>query len=437
MRYLSLFSLIALLTITACSSSEDYAPPLPGERISILDLQKELIASPSADLSEEIALPRVYKNAFWPQAGGYPSHVMQNLSLNEGELKRAWSADIGEGSGRIPLTAQPIVADGKVFTLDTRAKLRAFDSTNGKRIWETKVKPENEDEAVIGGGTAFSDGTLYVTSGYNEALAVNPENGEIVWRTKLVAPARAAPTVLQGRAFLTLLNNTVVALNAGNGKILWEHNSIGESAGLLGAASPAADREIVVPGLSSGDILALRVENGALAWQDNLAGRIRFGSLSGLADIRALPVLEGDLILAVSYGGKMVALDKPTGNRLWERNITGSETPWIAANAVYVLTTDNELIALDKTNGAVYWITELKRFENEKKNEGKVVWTGPVMAGNRLIVAGSRGRLAEIDPKTGAVIRESKKGGDIRISPVVANNTLYLLSENGTLSAYR
>ncbi|MAZ76039.1 MAG: hypothetical protein CMH31_01915 [Micavibrio sp.] len=437
MRLFTALLLIPLLSLTSCSSSDDGQAPLKGERISVLDLQKELIAETETANATDIKIPPVYKNAFWPQAGGYPSHVMQNLALNEGELTRVWTADIGDGSGRVPLTAQPIVADGKVFTLDTDASLSAFEIEKGKRVWKTDVQAPDEDESVIGGGVSFSDGTLYVTSGYNEALAVNPENGDIVWRVNLIAPARAAPTVMQGRVFITLLNNTIVALNAGNGKVIWEYNSIGESAGLLGAASPAADRDVIIPGLSSGDLLALRVENGALAWQDNLSRALRLGGISGLADIRALPVLEGDLIIAISYGGKMAAIDKRTGNRIWQRDISGSETPWIANNAVYVLNSENELLALDKTNGAIYWMSELKKFENAKKRQNPIVWTGPIMAGGRLIVASTNGRIIEIHPTTGETLRETKTGRTVRIAPVVASNTLYLLSEDGTLSAYR
>lgn len=437
MRIVSLLLLMPLLVITACSGDSTDQPPLKGERISVLDLQKELIAETAQANSADITLPPVYKNAFWPQAGGYPSHVMQNLALNDGELSRVWTASIGSGSGRIPLTSQPVVADGKVFTLDTRAQLSAFEIEKGKRVWSINVQPEDEDEAVIGGGVSFSDGTLYVTSGYNEAMAVNPDNGEIVWRADLIAPARAAPTVMLGRVFITLLNNTIVALNAGNGKVIWEYNSIAESAGLLGAASPAADRDVVIPGLSSGDLLALRVENGALAWQDNLSRALRLGGLSGLADIRALPVLEGDLVIAISYGGKMAALDKRTGNRLWQRDISGLETPWIANNVVYVLNTENQLIALDKMNGAIYWMTELEKFQNPKKRQSPIIWTGPVMAGSRLLLAGTHGQLIEINPINGEIIREQGTGHTVRIAPVVAGNTLYLLSENGTLAAYR
>jgi len=433
------FCAIAVIGLSACSSDGDDRPPLEGERLSVLDLQKELITDVQSADASKIIIPPLYKNAFWPQAGGYPSHVMQNLGLNIGEdgLKRLWRSSIGEGSGRIPLTAQPIIADGKAYTLDSRALLSAFDITNGRRLWQVSVKHLAEDEPVIGGGVAFADGTLYVSAGYDEALAVSPEDGTISWRTPLPAPARAAPTVMQGRVFLTLLNNTIVALNAGNGEQIWEHNGNNQSAGLVGAASPAADRDIVVPGLSSGELLALRVENGALAWKDNLLPSRRIAGLSGISDIRAMPVLEGDLIIAISYGGKIAALDKRTGNRLWQRDISGAEMPWIAANVIYVLSSDNELIALDKTTGAIYWMSQLDKFENMKKRTGALNWTGPLMADGRLILAGTNGHILEIDPSNGAIINRTKTRQKVRISPVIASGMLFILSEDGSLSAYQ
>ncbi|NCO03996.1 MAG: PQQ-binding-like beta-propeller repeat protein [Alphaproteobacteria bacterium] len=432
---LPLFLLYAFI-VAGCSTDDD-AAPLKGDRISILDLERELINAENTEDASNIVIPAVYKNMFWPQAGGYPSHIMQNMAFTANAPKRIWTADIGDGSGRIPLTAQPIVADGKVFTLDTRSNLSAYIAASGKRLWQASVKSPLEDEEVIGGGIAFSDGTLYVTAGYNEVLAINPNSGEIVWRAATIAPSRAAPTIMQGRVFVSLLNNSVIALNAGNGALIWEYNSIGESAGLLGAASPAADNDIVVPGLSSGDILALRVENGAVAWQDNLSRSLRLGGISGLADIRALPVIDGEIILGISFGGKMAAIDKRTGNRLWQRDITGKEMPWIAGDVVYVLTSENEVIAMNKITGAIFWMTALKKFENAEKREDPIIWTGPVMAGSRLILAGSGGRVAEINPLNGEMIREWKSGKNVRIAPIVANEILYLLGEDGTLLAYQ
>lgn len=432
---LSFLTLTLCLFVISCSSSDD-KPPLKGERMSILELEDNLkITKDSASIP--FNMPKVWKNGFWPQAGGYPSHVLEHLSLNSGQLKKVWSADIGQGSkSSLPLTAQPVTADGRIFTLDTEAGLRAFNAQNGKELWRRNVQKEDDDE-VIGGGIAHNGGKLYVTAGYNEALAVSAENGEILWRSDLDAPARAAPTVENGRVFVTTLNSSLFALNAADGTVLWEYTTIGESAGLLGAASPATNRDIVVPAFSSGEIYALRVENGSVAWSDNLSGVKRYSGLNVLSDIKALPVIHNGIVYAISFGGKMVAIDERTGERLWSKDISGSQTPWLAGNLIFVFTSDNKLVSMENRTGQVRWLQQLHRYKKPEDRKGSISWTGPVLAGGRLIMASSDGRLLEINPDTGEFIRESDIGHSILIPPLVAGDTLYLLAENGSLLAYK
>jgi outer membrane protein assembly factor BamB len=439
-RALCLTAVIALLG--ACSTPSwlgggDDAPPLEGERVSILELQRNLEPDSDALAAQGFVAPTIWRNEFWPQAGGYANHSMQHIELGE-NLKQAWSVKIGDGaSDSLPLTAQPIVVDGKIFTMDTDSIVSAFDITNGKKIWKIDVRDKNEDDAVIGGGLAYSGGTLYITNGYNEIIAVSPADGTLAWRAKISAPSRAAPTVHQGRVFVTTLHNKLVALDATSGDVLWEYAGLNETAGLIGAASPATGRDIVVPAFSSGEIVALRVENGALAWSENLSSRNPLSGLSNISDIRALPVVDKGLVIAISFGGRMIAVEERTGSRIWQRDIGGSETPWLAGNHLFVLSNDNELIALGRDNGVIRWVTQLPRFDDPEDRDGKLYWTGPVLAGNRLIVAGTRGRILEFSPETGDMINEWSVKRSISVPPVVAGGVLYLLADDGTLMAYR
>ena len=437
-KYLIL-SLLAI-SISGCSyfEGEPEKPPLPGERISILDLQKDL--SPSdGDASAMIMVPPAARNKEWPQSGGYPSHRMQNLALGDADkLGKIWSADIGAGSDdRLPLTAQPIIADGRIYTLDTKSYVRAFHNQTGKMLWETSVRHEVEEDPVISGGIAFAGGVIYVTSGYDEVLALNPTDGAIYWRTPISAGSRAAPTIHNGRVFVTGLNNNVIAIGAKDGKVLWEYEGVGETTGLLGAASPAADETMVIPALSSGELVALRTENGSIIWNDSLANSLRLGGIAGLSDIRGLPVINGDMVIAISYGGKMAAFDKRNGVRIWQRDISSSETPWVAGNTVYILSADYKLIALNISNGEILWVTQLRKYQNEEDRKGLLTWAGPIMVGGRLLIAGTDGRMVEFNPKDGSQTASWSAGKTIRISPVVADGALYLLAEDGSLLAYR
>ncbi len=436
---------VLTLCLSGCSSvsgmfgSKKEETKLEGERISVLELQRSLSPDFTLEDGTTFTFPEPWLNEAWPQAGGYPNHAMYNLSLSGEGTKRLWSTSIGRGStDELPLNAQPVIANNMIFTLDTNLSLSAFNLENGRRVWRTDVENENEDEEVISGGIAYAHGMLYVTNGYDEVLAVDHASGDIVWRKHLPAPSRAAPTVLNGRVYVTTIDSRLVTLSAKDGTGLWEYTGISETTGLLGAASAGANSDIVVPVFSSGEITALRVENGSVAWSDNLASVQRFGGgLGSLSDIKAMPIVDRGIIIAISYSGKMVAIDERTGTRIWQKEISGLQTPWVSGNLVFILSSDNQLIALNIMNGGIFWIKQLQQFEDEDDKEDPILWSSPIMADGELILAGSHGRLVRVNANNGDVIEFVKTGLNVQIAPIIANDTLYLLSENGKLSAYK
>jgi outer membrane protein assembly factor BamB len=412
-------------------------PPLPGDRISVLDYEKDL--RPEEDASSGVTKTGdQWQNDAWPQAGGNPDHAMNNLALPANALQKAWQSGIGQGSRKnLPLTAQPVLVGKSIFTLDTESMLSSFSTDDGERRWRVDVGDPDEDDDAISGGIAADGGTVYVTAGYDELVAVDAQKGEIKWRAKLSSPSRAAPTVAGGRVFVTTMSNSILAFDPSNGAVLWEFSGLGQSTGLVGAASPAATAEMVVPAFSSGEIYALRAGNGSVAWSDNLASAVRLGGVGALSDIRGLPVIDGNAVYAISFGGKIAAIDIMTGARIWQKDISGSKTPWVAGNRVYVISSDARIVSLDKNKGTVVWVSQLARYQDKEKREDAILWTGPIMAGSRLLAFSSDGRVAEVDPEKGTLIREWRSGEDIRISPIVAGGTLYILGDDGDLTAYR
>jgi outer membrane protein assembly factor BamB len=193
----------------------------------------------------------------------------------------------------------------------------------------------------------------------------------------------------------------------------------------------------VVAGFSSGELNAYRYENGRVVWQDQLAATGIRTSVSSLSDIDADPVIDNGRVFAVGQGGRMVALELISGQRVWELNISGISTPWVAGDWVFVVASDARLMAIHRSTGKVRWITQLRRFENERRRTGPITWSGPVLAGNRLILASAQGALLYADPATGAVLGQTSIGTGVNLQPVVAGSTLYILDDSGQLHAFR
>ena len=420
---------------TILGTEED--DPLPGERISILELQQALEPDPRiADLA--VRLPSPYVNDEWPQAGGYPNHAMHHLEAG-GELRRLWRASVGAGSdGDARLLASPVVAAGKVYVFDARGRLSAIDAESGKRLWRYSLTPEGEDdESALGGGLAYADGSLYVANGFGEVMALDSGTGAVIWRRHIGVPVRAAPTVSGGRVFVVSYDNQLHALSAANGETLWNHVGLPGSAGLLGGASPAVEAGIVVAAYSSGELFALRVDNGRVAWSDELSRPARRTPLATLSDINGRPVIDRGRVFAISHSGRLAAIELRTGARIWERNIAGTESPWVAGDYVYLITTEAQVLCLSRRDGRIRWIRALERYEDEEDKEDVIHWAGPVLASNRLIVLSSHGLALSLSPYNGEVIGKIRLSDGAFLAPVVAGGTLYVLTDDGQLTAFR
>lgn len=440
-RYALLPVLSAVLFLSGCASGKNFfaseaEPPLPGDRISILQLQKELV--PDAALANTgFELPEPWANEMWPQAGGYPTHAMGHLALNN-KLKKQWSSSIGQGNDdRAALTAQPVVAEGLVFTLDTQAQVSAFSLKDGSRKWDLSVVPPNEDGAgALGGGIAYADGKIFVTAGYKSLVALEAQTGKLLWRVDMPAPGRAAPTVIDGRVSVVTMDNRLLVFGASNGTLIWKYDGVAETTSVLGGASAASDENTLVLPLSSGDVFGFSAADGKLQWQDNLSAVRRAGALSSIADIRGLPVIDRGLVFAASYSGRMVALDQFSGQRIWQREISAAQTPWSAGSAVYVMTSDQQLVALSRDKGDIHWVVPLKKFEEDDR-EKPIIWSGPVLAGGRLIIVSSLGDMLYLDPVTGKISGTDEMADGTTVAPVVSNGYLLILTTAGDLVAYR
>jgi len=405
-----------------------------GERIPILkaslDLKEDLSLS-----NQTINLPDIWDNKLWPQSGGYPNKAMGQLELGK-NLKKAWSVYIGsEDVDFNPLTIQPIVVENTIYTLDSRSRLSAFDIARGKKKWEFSINPPYEERGALGGGIAYSSGKIYAANGYKQLLCIKPDTGELIWSKELPSPSRSAPTVSSGKIYVITLDNHLIAMSEKDGEILWTYSGIKTNTNLLGSAAPTVDPDLVVLPLSTGELIGLRPENGQIAWHDNIASAAAVDTAFTISDIRAQPVIDQGLVYASSYSGRMVALDAVTGQRVWQQQIGSTEMPWSAGDAIYIIDKDQKLIALNRKTGGIYWIKNIQ--PDEKDKEDRPVWKGPILAGGRLIIASNKGKLLEINPQNGDLIRRIKIGDGVVLSPLVANKTLFLLTDSGEVVAYR
>lgn len=416
---------------------DDKTTPTIGTRVPILSrIESGAVVDPAL-AGIAVVLPPAQTNPAWPQAGGTASKSYGHLALG-GSVSRAWSAQIAGSDNRRRLAASPVVGDGMLFAVDTAGTVHAFDAQTGSRRWSHRMELEGRlQNAAFGGGASFDNGRVYATNGVGEVVALDAATGNQVWKVKPAGPLRGSPTVAFNTVFVMTQDNQIHAMTAATGEPVWsESGSIAQS-GVFGVAAPAAGQGTIVAGYSSGELVAYRYENGRTLWSDALALTSISTQVGSLTDIDADPIIDQGRVYALGQGGRMAAYELVTGQRLWELNVAGISTPAIAGEWIFVLTDDSRLLAIARTTGKIRWITQLARFRDEKDRKGPIFWTGPVLAGGSLWAASSRGDLYQISTAEGSASLHSNLGASVSLAPVVANNTLYVLDDDGRIHAFR
>jgi len=431
--------MIAAALLGGCSTFKGRSKktPVVGERTSVLTRDADVAVDP-ATAALPFSLPEATVNTDWAQPGGTPSKAVGHLAL-PANLSLAWTANAGGGDRpNERLAAAPVVEGGKVFTIDTSSTVRAFDAASGRQLWATQFGTNKRNRAsLFGGGVSVSGGRAFATNGLGYVAALDTGNGGVVWTIRLGGPLRGAPSVDGTNVYVMSQDNQITSLKAADGATNWTNPASLEIAGVFGTGAPAIAQSTVVAGFSSGELNAYRAENGRTVWQDALARTSISTSVATLSDIDASPVIDNGQVFAVGQGGRMVAIDLLSGQRIWELNLAGIATPAVVGDWVFVVTDDGRLVAIARTTGKIRWITQLPGYVKVKAKSGVITYVGPVAAGGRLLVASSTGALISVNPDTGAVQGQTRVGAGLHLAPVIANNALYLLDDRARLLAYR
>ena len=433
---------VLAVALGACSGGlfggkKDKTTPTIGERVPVLSrIETGAKVDPSLQ-GVTVVLPPAQVNADWAQAGGTAAKAPGHLALADSP-QQSWTASIAGSSNRRRLAAAPVVGNGRLYVVDTDGVIHAFDAETGGRVWTYRMPIGNKlENSAFGGGVSYSNGRVYATNGVGEVLAINAQDGAEIWKVKPAGPLRGAPTIAFNSVFVMTQDNQIFALNSVDGELQWQESGSATQAGVFGVAAPAAGQGTVIAGYSSGELTAYRYENGRSLWSDALARTSISTEVGSLTDIDADPIIESGRVYALGQGGRMAAYELVTGQRIWELNLAGISTPAIAGEWIFTLTDDARLLAIARSTGKIRWISQMQRYKDEKDKKGAIFWTGPVLAGNNLWVASSRGALYKVSVGEGSAMLYRDLDAAVSLPPIVAGNTLYILSDDGKIRAFR
>lgn len=428
----------SVLALASCAEPETY---LPGKRESLDAALGGEPVEPQEVVNQSVpvAIPAMSANATWPQRPGSPATRVGNAALGN-SLSLVWATNIGDGDGRkARITGDPVVAEGRIFTLDSGARVTAV-GTNGATAWTQDLTPPNDRPGqASGGGLAYGGGKLFVSSGFGILSALDPATGAVLWEQDLDSSGTGTPTVAGDLVYVISGDATAWAIDTSNGRVRWQMTATPDRNTLLGGPAPAISDDLVIFGHSSGEIQAVNRTGGIQTWGALVAGRRMGFAKSVVGDISGDPVVAGGRVYVGVQSGVTVALDAETGERLWSVKEGAMSPVWAVGNDVFMVSDLNQIVRVSAETGERVWAHDLPLFVKDRPRRQREVFAhyGPVMAGNRLVVASGDGVLRSFDPASGALVGQVELPGGASSNPVIAGRTLYVVSRRGQLLAFR
>nr|WP_321456774.1 PQQ-binding-like beta-propeller repeat protein [uncultured Cohaesibacter sp.] len=432
--------LIWALSLAGCSSVGDFADSvnpfntpeeiLPGQRQALF----ETAAVAEVEDKTPVSISGQTDFSSWSQAGGSASNNPPNVSF-AGQGARVWSANaaVRGGDSDERAAARPVSVGGRVAVYSPDGQVSLYQASNGGRLWNVSVRPQNEKGVSLGGAVAMDGARVFAATGYSELVALDAGTGRRLWTFQLDAPARGAPVVAGDTVLAVSATNSLFAVNISDGSKIWTFDGIPEETGLLGSGSPAVSGNTVLFSGTSGELVALDLKNGEMRWSDTIVQGSRRYAVSGISAIAGGPVVADGVVYAASVSGNTSALRVRDGERLWDRSLGAVHTPVVSGNTIFVLDLDDRIVAMNNKTGKIRWSSQLPSVRSKKKSTS---WAGPVLAGSRLWVTSNDGKLAAVDPKDGKILLTRDIKDPVFIAPIAVSGRLIMLSASGRLSAY-
>ena len=432
---------LGALTLLGCTERDDI---LTGERLGVREVLQQGgadAAGPGPNRSLPVSLGSQSNNTDWTQSAVSP-HVRTAHAALSGSLSPLWAVSIGDGdSRRNKLNVNPVVAEGRIYTVDSAHMVRAT-STSGETLWAHDLTPtRDEARQAQGGGLAFAEGRLYVASGFGKITALDPATGAEIWEQRLGATATGAPSVRDGVVYVVGGDRTGWAIEADSGRIRWQIEGNSDVNNVAGGPAPAINDDVVLFSYGSGTVQAAFRKGGLRLWSADVLGRRTGVTVSTVDDITGDPMIVGDKVYVGNHSGRLVAFGVQSGERLWTAQHGALGPVWAAGGSVFFVSDRNELVRLDAATGEQIWAVDLPgylpRRNPQRRRDRSFSNHGPILAGGRLIVASSDGLIRGFNPADGALIEQVEIADGATTRPVVADGTLYVVSRDGVLHAYR
>jgi outer membrane protein assembly factor BamB len=340
-------------------------------------------------------------------------------------VKKIWGDNVGGGKKQVKLRLGlgPAVDNGLVFAGSDQGELLAVALDTGKKVWLKKLG------LALSAGPAAGYGMVVVGSTKGAVIALDAASGRVLWKTRVNAELLSAPAIGEKVVVMRAVDGHLHGFDARKGNELWSVEQQVPRLSLRGTAIPVIAKEMAISGFDNGKVMAVSLSTGDTVWDTALASPHGRTELDRLVDIDSAVRVLGDNVFAVGFQGRTAMLALDSGQIWWAHDMSSERGLSVDDDNLFVTQSDGIVVALRQRDGSEVW-------RNDKlKRRGLSV---PAVTSSAIAVADYQGYLHWLDKKTGVLVARQRVA-KYRISnpPVAVQDTVVVLSDSGSLAAFR
>lgn len=338
-------------------------------------------------------------------------------------VERVWRTSIGASANNVPVNIAPVYAAGKLYVADRKGRITIVDADSGA------VDHEIKSRLRISAGPSVSGDLLMVGTLDGEVFVFDTSNDEVLWRSPVSSEVLAKPVLHDGLVIVRCIDGRIFGFDAQTGERKWLYDRGVPLLSLRGTSDPAVRGGVAYIGYDGGEVVALRVSDGSVIWEQTVSAREGKTELERLADIDGDMAIIANELYVASSRGRLASLTLDAGRILWVKDVGSSNGLSVARTQLALSDRESQVWLVDRVNSTTLWK------QDQLLNRGL---TRPAFYLNYLAVADIEGYLHFVDAESGNFVARTKvDGAGVRAAPLAVGTTLYVLSEDGSLHAYR
>lgn len=329
-----------------------------------------------------------------------------------------WRANVG-AAGSYDFT--PALHEASVFTASANGDITRLNAVTGQQVWRI-----NAGEA-LSGGVGAADNLVLVGSPSGMVLAFD-HSGKALWKAKVSSEVLSAPKVSAGVVVVRSGDSRIFGLSAADGARKWVYERATPSLTLRSSAGVTLAEGTAYVGFAGGKMVALKADDGKVLWEVSVALPKGTTEIERIADITSLPAVDGRMVYAVAFQGRVAAMDRTNGRVMWNRDISSYNGLSAADGRVFVSHSGGAVYALEDSSGKSFW------------RQGSLLnrqLSAPLFVGSYVAVADLEGYVHFLSREDGAFADRVPTGGGAAMTQLVdlGNASLLVQTRGGSLVA--